>query len=329
MKSTTALLASMTGLIVLAGCAQQNPVANSNTDPAATYASAAGVSTEIQTMPDEFEFSTYEDGSEAKADMSDPSFVAVKGSATIDAAIDPAIWFRLIRSHERRFVVEFEHPDSMTVLANVKIVDRLLGTFNVVTKPDTIDGSITSRQWIKKPLADRAVRKAVFVRHRIVSDDAVSENEDREDGFRDGWSRWRLTAISGVEITSDDGTRQINSVRLQTNGGVDLTVTDPLALIRRPDLTRIPPSTRVHVTATTSDPTDVVVLYSRWGRMRLTPTAPGVWEGGFLTPAEGGLRHVAVNALSHGTLFEDNGPYDSKAWGVPFVVGPDAVAAQP
>ena len=284
MKSTSALLVSLAGLIALAGCSSQNPVAQSTDDPAANYATASGVSTEIQTMPDEFEFSTYEDGAEAKIDMSDPTFVAAKGSLSVNAEIDPAFWFRLIRSRERRYVVEFERPDSMTVVANVRIVDRLLGTFNVITTPDTVEGRITSRQWIKKPLADRAVRKAVFVRHKIEGDDAVREAEDREDGFRDGWSRWRLTAISGVEITSDEGTRQILSVRLQA-GDVDLTVTDPLELVRRSALTRIPPETRVHVTATTSDPTDVLVLYARWGRMRLVPTSPGVWEGRFLTPA--------------------------------------------
>lgn len=326
MKSTSAMLASLAGLLLLAGCAQMNPTSNTTSDPAARYAAEPGVQSSTQALPDEFETSTYEDGAAAKPDITDPGFASVTGSPQTDAAIEPAFWFRLIRSHERRFTIEFEHPDTMTVVAHVKVTDRLLGTFNVITKPDTTSGQITERSWIKKPLADTGVRNAVFVRHRLDDSNAAAETEDREDGFRDGWSPWRLAAISGAEITSDNGTRAIQSVEIQS-GTLDVTVTDPLALVRRADLPRIAPSARVHVIATTGDATDVLVLYTRWGRMRMRPGAvPGQFEAHFLAPAEGGLRHIAVNALSHGTLFDDALPYDSKAWGIPFVVGPTPVA---
>lgn len=321
----TAMITSLAGLILLAGCGQMNPTSNSN-DPAARYAAEPGVQSTAQAMPDEFETSTYEDGAAAKPDMTDPAFASSKFGSQTDAAILPAFWFRLIRNHERRFVVEFEHPDTMTVIAKVRVVDRLLGTFNVITRPDTTESGITEGSWIRKPLADRGVRNAVFVRHRL-RDDPADEVEDREDGFRDGWSRWRLAAISCHEITSDGGTRVIESVRIQA-GTVDVTITDPLLPVRRGDLTRIAPETRVHVTATTGDPTDVLVLYARWGRMRMRPTGvPGQFEGRFLAPSEGGVRHIAVNALSHGTLYDDVLPYDSKAWGIPFVVGAPAPAA--
>lgn len=326
MKHTTVMLASLAGLILLAGCGQMSPTGN-NVDPAAQYAAEPGVQSSAQAMPDEFETSTYEDGAQAKPDMTDPAFAASKFGNQTDAAILPAFWFRLIRNHERRFTVEFEHPDTLTVVAKVKVVDRLLGTFNVITRPDTTAGGITERSWIKKPLADRGVRNAVFVRHRLRNDPA-DVAEDREDGFRDGWSRWRLRAISSHEITSDGGTRVIQSVRIQA-GAVDLTITEPLVPVRRGDLARIAPETPVHVTATTGDPTNVLVLYARWGRMRMRPTGvPGQFEARFLAPHEGGVRHIAVNALSHGTLYDDALPYDSKAWGIPFVVGAPPVAAQ-
>jgi hypothetical protein len=329
MRHVTASLVSLAGLLVLSGCGQ-SPTANSTTtDPAARYASAEGVQSQTQAMPDEFETTTYDDGTAAKSDMGDPTFGLTTGGAQTEAAITPAFWFRLIRSHDRHFDVQFEHPDTMTVLARVHVTDRLLGTFNVITRPDTIEGQITERSWIKKPLADTAERNAVFVRHKMNDNDPAEDSEDREDGFHDGWSPWRLKAISGAEITSDGGTRAIQSVRVQA-GDVDFTVTDPLALVRRADLARIAPGTPVQVTATTGDATDVVVLYARWGRMRMRPGAvPGEFVGRFLAPSNDGLRHIAVNALSHGTLFEDNGPYDSKAWGIPFVVGAPPVAAQP
>ena len=49
----------------------------------------------------------------------------------------------------------------------------------------------------------------------------------------------------------------------------------------------------------------------------------GEFQGRFLSPAPGGLKHVAVNALSRGTLFDDVAPYDSKAWAIPYVAEGD------
>lgn len=326
MKRTDILLALSAGLLVLAGCGSQNPVANSRTDPAAQYASAAGVQTQVQSAPDDFETTTYDDGSAAKPDMADATAPTSKfGLPVAEAAIQPAFWFRHITQHERHIDVTFDHPDTATVVANVKVTDRLLGTFNVITRPDTVDGQITQSQWIRKPLADTALRYARFVRHKVAAT-AEGEDEDREDGFRDGWSPWRLNALSGHEITSDNGTRQIQSVRIQA-GAFDSTYMDPLVLEDRASIAKIPGGTPVTVTATTPDPTDVLVLYTRWGRQRMHPVSPGVWQGTFLSAFDGGLRHVAVNALSHGTLFDDAGPYDSLVWGIPLVVVPATTTA--
>jgi hypothetical protein len=321
MRPTTALLAFFAATFVVAGCGHSGPTANSTTDPAAQYAGEQGVENSTTAMPDEFESTTYNDGVAAKADIS-----AFGVGTTVEAAIDPAMWFRLIRRVDRKFVIEFEHPDSNTIEAHVRIVDHLVGTFNVITQRDTLEGGNTDRRWIQKPLDDRGVRKAVFVRKRVPAD-STGDGEDREDGFADGWSPWRLVALSGAEITSDGGTRTIQSVEVQS-GTTDVTVTDALELVRRNQLPILAPGAEVHVIATTGDASDVVVLYARWGRMRMRPTGtPGQFEARFLAPSQGGLRHLAVNALSHGTLFDDALPYDSKAWALPFrVVAPDVAA---
>jgi hypothetical protein len=39
-----------------------------------------------------------------------------------------------------------------------------------------------------------------------------------------------------------------------------------------------------------------------------------------------GIRLVGVNALSRGTLFDDEAPYDSEAWLFHFAVRPTAIA---
>jgi len=320
MKRTDILLALTSGLIVLAGCGSQNPMSNTTSDPAAQYASASGVDAQVQSAPDDFETTTYDDGSAAKPDMADaPAATSQFGTPVTDTAIQPAFWFRHIATHERHIDITFDHPDTSTVVANVKVTDRLLGTFNVITRPDTVSGTITSAQWIKKPLADTALRFARFVRHKVSPTAADAEQEDAEDGFRDGWSAWHLVGLSGHQITSDNGTRRIVSVRIQAST-FDSTYTDPLALEDRASIAKIPAGTPVTVTATTGDPTDVVVLYTRWGRRRMHVVSPGVYQAAFLSSFEGGLRHVAVNALSHGTLFDDAGPYDSLVWGLPLVV---------
>ena len=326
MKRLSVCSALLLALAVGAGCSSENPVAqNGEPTSADSYASTPGVQAEANALPaDELEIDTYADGEAAKADITDPSFaVAVGGGASVNAEIDPRFWFRLIRSHERRYVVEIEHPDSLTRVARVRIIDRLLGTFNVITQPDSTDSGLVRGEWIRKRLADTAVRKAVFVRHKVERDGG----DDAEDGFRDGWTRWRLRAISGAEITSDGGTRVIESLRLQVGDRIDVTVTDPLELQVRSELVRLPAGTPVHVTVETADPTDVVVLYARWGRMRLRRMDDGSFQGRFLTPRVDGLRHLAVNALSRGTLFDDTAPYDSKAWALPYVVVADEATA--
>jgi len=325
MKSLHALPALLLALAVAAGCSSSsNPVADngSGLNSAALYATSAGVKTEANALPlEEFEIDTYVDGDAAKLDMGDPSFaLQVGGAPTLDAAIDPGFWFRHIRSHERRYVVEITEPDTLTRVAHVRIIDRMLGSFNVMTRPDTIDGTIIPGVRIQKPLADTSVRKAVFVRKRCLDGERDDEGRmDSEDGYRDGWSRWRLRALSGAEISSDEGSRQILSVRIQA-GDIDVTITDPLELKNRQELLRLPPAVPVQITATTADPTDKVVLYSRWGRMPLRRMGDGTCQGRFYTPLMGGMKHLAVNALSHGTLFDDVAPYDSKAWGLPYVV---------
>lgn len=328
MKSLHALPALLLALAVAAGCSSSsNPVADNGagTNSAALYATSTGVQLEANALPlEEFEIDTYVDGDAAKLDMGDPSFaLQVGGAPTLDAAIDPGFWFRHIRSHERRYVVEITEPDTLTRVAHVRIIDRLRGSFNVMTRPDTIDGAIIPGVRIQKPLADTSVRKAVFVRKRCIErdydNDMDRDREDAEDGYRDGWSRWRLRSVSGAEISSDEGSRQILSVRIQA-GDIDVTITDPLELKNRQELLRLPPAVPVTITATTADPTDKVVLYSRWGRMPLRRMDDGTCQGRFYTPLMGGMKHLAVNALSRGTLFDDVAPYDSKAWGLPYVV---------
>src|SRR5262245_48799273 len=106
MRPTSALLAMLAAMFVVAGCGQSSPTSNNNTtDPAAQYAGEQGVQNSAASMPDEFESNTYEDGAVAKIDISD--FGTASVGASVQAEIDPAAWFRLIRRFDRKYVIEF------------------------------------------------------------------------------------------------------------------------------------------------------------------------------------------------------------------------------
>ena len=52
----------------------------------------------------------------------------------------------------------------------------------------------------------------------------------------------------------------------------------------------------------------------------------GTFTGRWLVPVVPGIQLVGVNALSHGTLFDDLAPYDSEAWLFHFAVRPTVIA---
>jgi hypothetical protein len=74
------------------------------------------------------------------------------------------------------------------------------------------------------------------------------------------------------------------------------------------------PTTDVTFTVTTLRSDDVVVLMHRDHRFRLTNNGDNTYTGVWRAPDVTEIRHVGVNALSNGTLFDDLAPYSSHAW---------------
>ena len=127
-----------------------------------------------------------------------------------------------------------------------------------------------------------------------------------------------------MAIASENTTRQINSVRF-VSGSVDETITSVSELVLIEDLLTLPASdvpTQVDVTVDTGDASDIVVLHvRREHRIHLTSNDDGTFSGSFMTAPRRGPRHIAVDVLSNGTLFDDLEAYDNVAWGIPFLVG--------
>jgi hypothetical protein len=238
---------------------------------------------------------------------SDPTqtSLATSGGATpasIQGPIQPLFFWRHITHTDRSFEFAFSDTDSTgrPTRAIVTVLRDLDGQFNIVVG-DT--NSFGGGNVIHKTLVDHWVRRIELRRIPLAMN-------DRE---------WRIVGASAVRITSKDATAHIQSIRVQSTG-LDTTLTAPLELFRLRALLRFAPDTPVTITVTTTHTNDVVLLYSANSRQRFKNNGDGTYVGTWSTPNLVGLRHVGINALTHGTLYDDTAPYDSQAWMVPFVV---------
>ena len=225
------------------------------------------------------------------------------------AAIRPFRFWREIRHVETHLRTEFLNPgpDGKPMLAIVTIHRALTGTFNIAH--GVITGEDTTRALISKPLDDVWTRRIALTRVpvRTASDTA--------------FTRWRLAGTSGVDVRTRDGATRIVSLRIES-AGLDTTLTDPLELHRLRHILRLAPDAGVRVTATTLAPDDVVLFRGAGERRRFVNNGDGTHSFRFMSGRFTGLRHFAVDGLSHGTLFDDVAAYDSNAWALAYVVAP-------
>ena len=94
---------------------------------------------------------------------------------------------------------------------------------------------------------------------------------------------------------------------------------------------RFDPGTSLTLTVTTLRDDDLVILLLHGHRLRFSNNGDGTYTTSLQLPSgerADGLRHIGVNAFSHGTLFDDQLPYDSQAWILPFTVRPYQMAQE-
>lgn len=300
-------LALPLALALVAGCSKNNELMSPDSSTADADDQTL-VTQEVARQPDVVEDGTYE--SEGNVTLE----AGATGSASLDAAITPLTYWRTIRSIDRRYDVRLSDPDSTgrPTTALVIVHKQLHGTFNILTGDVPVD---SARSVVHKRLNDHWVRRVLL--KRIPANEPSPSNARR-------WA-WRVAATSGVEVTSNDATSTILSLRVQATG-LDTTVTDPLELFRLRAITKFEAGTEVTLTATTSRNDDIVVLHHREGRFRFHNNGDNTYTGVWHVGRGAGLRHVGVNALSNGTLFDDTLPYDSKSWILPYVVRPTELA---
>lgn len=301
-RSLTAALC--VAALALAGCGK-NPAptaptaSGAGTDP--TAADRAQIEQALANSPTAVDDQTFGDGEQTTVNSGAGGF----------ALIHPVRYWRHIDSIQRSLDFEFGDPDStgQPTTAVVTLHRRLNGTFDILAGGWS-DGATDSLQLVTKPLEDHWVRRILLKRVRQVTDSLA---------------RWRIAAISGVKVTSRNAATEIRSLRIQA-GALDTTVTDPLAFFRLRHVLRFDPLTPVTLTVTTGRNDDVVVLMHRGLRTVFDNNGDGTYTRTWMVADGDGLRHVGVNALSHGTLFDDQAPYDSQAWMLPYAASSEEMA---
>jgi len=232
------------------------------------------------------------------------------GSGSGTVAITQLWFWRSITSAQRTFDFAFSDTDSTghPTLADVTVNWHFLGRFNIAKL--AASGRPNDVTIVRKPLDDTWVQN-VRLRRTTTPEDP-------------NHVLWRISAASGADVTSKNATTQIVSVRLQS-AALDTTITDPLALVLLGQVLRFPAGDTVQVTVTTARNNDVVLLpvvflYQHDLRTRMTNNGDNTYTGTLHTGLIEGWRHFAVNALSHGTLYDDTLPYDSRAWVFPYTI---------
>jgi|KBSSwiStaDraftv2_1062776.scaffolds.fasta_scaffold26022_4 hypothetical protein len=242
--------------------------------------------------------------------FADPTETALAGTApgseqAVSSPIQPLRFWRNITDIRRSYEFAFADSDSAgrPLTAIVTIHKRLAGTFNIVPEPAN-EGD--PRTVIRKELRDHWVRRVKLRRVRPKID---LEARDR----------WRVAAVSGVKVTSRDATSEIASVHVES-GAIDTVITEPLAFFNLRRILRFDDGADVTLTVTTGRSDDVVLLYRSGHREKMANNGDNTYTATFPAGDLEGWRHFGVNALSHGTLYDDELPYDSKAWILPYVV---------
>ncbi len=255
----------------------------------------------------------------------DQTTLGAGGTPGATALIHPLRYWRHITDVRRTFEFTFSDTDSTgrPTKALVTIRKVMRGTFNILTDlapDDSLPPDSATIGRVRKPLADLWVRHVLLRR------------------VRDGGSgdpQWKVAGISGVEVTSFDprttaaapafGDTRIVKLRIQSASG-DATIEDPLRPLVLRSLPIFDAGEDMTLTVTTLRNDDVVVLVRPGDHRRFHNNGDDTYTLFWHASLEAGVRHVGVNALSNGTLFDDAKPYDSQTWILPYRVAPGDIA---
>ncbi len=241
--------------------------------------------------------------------------------------IHPIRWARFIRNIQRSVQLDSVTADS---LAYVTVTKTFNGVLVILARYDS-----TTIDTVRKDFTSQSKKRIIF--KKIANDRVI-------------WRNWRPVAVSLIDggTTSSEA---INIAQLELvyfNAGVrdSLVINDPLSTffrIRRhrdingmdvPDFTGGQEARMFATVVSASPDTDHVVLrygFTPDGRRRrirlhlISESFDGtnytrVYTRAFNMHFHRGVFAAAVDAMTHGTLFDDAEPVSTSFWGVPYMV---------
>ncbi len=323
---------SLAALLVVTGCTREDSIVDPLNQPPAGVTNEEGA-IKYLALADGFSSNTEVTMNDGEMYPADYGTVG-----KISADITPLRFGRFIRSVTRTVEVTFENGDSIAI-ANV--TRDLLGVFRI----RGINGD-EDTVTVEKEFHDRSMKRVFFRR--------IAHDSER------WWRNWIPVGTSleeGGTVEPNDNIH-IRMVELFLPNGDTVVVTDPLSHIMRYRWEKMlgmgdgmrdsdghdrPPvpeladgqqlTMRVTVLSASPD-TDLVALrfgcsafHKRRVRMGIVSeedNGDGTWtrsyERMWSVPPDRGFFHVAVDAMTHGTIFDDEEPYSVSWWGVPYRV---------
>jgi hypothetical protein len=322
----------LTGLFLLAGCSKDDNIVDPLSQP------PPGVNNEQAAIS----YFALSDGFSANTELTmndseiQPAEYGLTGKVAAD--ITPIRFGRIIRSVTKNVEVTYEPGDSVAEAMVTKDIYGIFRIRGIAGSGDTVT--------INKEFHDRAQRRVVF---RRVERDSMRY-----------WRNWipvGSSLVAGGTVEPNDNIAIIKGELFLPNGDTVM-VTDPLSTLLRYRWQPPPPpggglmdsmhherppvpellagqqlSMRVTVRSASAD-TDLVALrfgcdqiHKRRAKMRFVSeedngdgTFTRVYERTWTVPPVHGFFHVAVDAMTHRTVFDDTEPYSVSWWGMPYRV---------
>ena len=307
MRSRLATVVPLAALIafVTSGCGGKSSTSPSTTQAGDQGQVAAVISTAATLTDDGLD----EDPSRVPASITSGDFqwgVLSDPSAT-QALIRPFAWWQNVTQITPTLTFAFADTDGTgrPTSCIVTISKHMTGSLVVIPTSATDTTQADSSHTVIKQLDKTLIRKIKLSRLLI------------------GVVRvWKVTQVTGAYVSTVSPQTDLMSLHIQSSSGVDTTITDPLQWFSLRHVLTFTANDTVTVTATTSRTNDPVFIH-RWDwRHRLRNNLDGTYTFSWVTSAWGGWRWFGIQAMSHGSIYDDTLPFDMVAWHFPFrVVG--------
>ena len=231
-------------------------------------------------------------------------------------AIDPLTFWREITERDRYREIIFD-PEEGT--AQVTVHRDVWGILHIVDQ---------EMDEYEKPFHHEGLRLATFARDPDWEPPHGPQGPHGPHPPNDGSPNhphprphgpWSVIEVSGFLAQSEECTISIDWIRVQS-ASVDVTITDPLALLAVPDeIMAFERDEEVTVTVSGPPEDSIVFLHTRRHRSPLEYAGDGTFTGTWTVTHQG--RHTAwVQALAHDTIFDSEYPDDALIWGAPYFV---------